>query len=309
MQRFFARALLELRLRQSRGTAFEHLFVAVMQRRFAGFTPIEPFGSIGDRKNDGYVPATGTFYQLYAPKNPDESVGKAAQKAMRDFAELRRFWHARCPIREYRFTFNDHYGGSVVPLEAALLEIARVHGLTARPFLCKDVESEALQLPLYELQDVLGTVFPEPGLLPDANYEAVRSVVEHVLNAAAPSIPPGRLVAPGLDEKIRFNGLSRGIGLLLAAAALQSGVVDDYYSKRSGTYRQDLRDHLAALYAAERDAAAENGSGPDAVFVAVLGAVTPPADRMAAAVQNAALVVMAYYFESCDIGEVPDAPA
>ena len=309
MQRFFAHAVLELRLRQSRGSAFEGLFKAVMQRRFAGFTPMEPYGSIGDRKNDGYVPETGTYYQLYAPKNPGDSVGAAAEKARHDFDGLKEFWHARCPIREYRFAFNDQFGGSVVPVETAMLDIAKAHGIAARPFLCKDVQAEALKLSVYELQDVLGTVFPEPGLLPDASYEAVRSVVEHVLNASAPVVPPGRLVAPELGEKIRFNGLSREIGSLLEAAALQSGVIDDYFSLRSGTYRQDLRDHLAAVYAGEREVAAGNGSGPDAIFVAVLQIITPRAERMAAAVQDAALVVMAYYFESCDIGEVPNAHA
>jgi hypothetical protein len=47
----------------------------------------------------------------------------------------------------------------------------------------------------------------------------------------------------------------------------------------------------------------------DLIFFAVLKAITPNSISMKSAVQNAALVVMAYYFEACDVFEGPDASA
>ena len=306
--RFFARIVLELQLRRAKGYAFESLFKAVMQRRYSDFTPIEPYGSLGDRKNDGYIPTSGTFFQLYAPKDPGGNLGTAAKKASDDFAALKKFWHAKCPIRCYRFVFNDHYGGSVVPIENALLKIANEHKIVARPFLCPELESEALQLGLDQLQDVLGMIIPDAGLRDSADYHAVRDVVDHVLKTAALIVPAGKLIAPEFDDKIKFNGLSDRVGHLLRAAALQTNVIDDFFSNRSGTHRQDLRDHLAVIYMKERDAAAAKSSA-DLIFFAVLAAITPKSSSMKAAVQNAALIVMAYYFEACDVFEGPNAPA
>jgi hypothetical protein len=171
--------------------------------------------------------------------------------------------------------------------------------------LCKDLETEALQLSLDQLQDVLGTIIPEAGLLKDADYYAVRDVVEHVLKIAVPLVPLGKLVAPEFDEKIKFNGLSDRVGRLLGAAALQTDVIDDFFSNRSGTHRQNLRDHLAVIYANERATVADGKSSADLVFFGVLDAITPKSLTLKAAVQNAALVVMAYYFEACDIFEGP----
>lgn len=308
-RRFFARQMLELQVLRAKGYAFEEVFKAVMQRRYPAFTPIQPYGNLGDRKNDGYVPSTGTFYQLYSPKAPDEKLAAAAAKAKTDFDGLKKYWHSKYPIKVYRFVFNDRYGGSVVPIEAALASIAKDHGVDARAFLAKDLEAEALQLDLFQLQDVLGTIIPEPGLLADADYFAVRDVVEHVLNVAAPIVPEGKLVAPEFDAKIKLNGLTDVVGRLLGAAALQTNVVDDYFSKRSGTLRQDLRDHLAAIYMNERKDAVAQGLTADTVFFGLLAATTPKSGGMKAAVQQAALVVMAYYFEACDIFEGPNAAA
>ena len=80
------------------------------------FIPIEPYGNVGDRKNDGYIPARGEFFQVYA-KNPEGKLASAAAKAKADFAGLNKHWQKKCPIKRYRFVFNDGFTGSVAPLE------------------------------------------------------------------------------------------------------------------------------------------------------------------------------------------------
>src|SRR4051794_18939977 len=121
-RRFYARQIFELRIRQAKGESYQDLFNAVMQLRFPTFTPMRPYGNIGDRKNDGYIPETGVFYQVYAPKDPIESLGEAVKKAKEDFAGLYAYWNRTHPVREYRFAFNDEYRGSVVPVEMALAD-------------------------------------------------------------------------------------------------------------------------------------------------------------------------------------------
>jgi hypothetical protein len=310
VRRFYAHRIFELQVRKAKGYAYQDLFNEIMSRTHKDFVPIRPYGNQGDRKNDGYIPATGTFYQVYAPNNPDEKLAEAAKKAADDFAGLKAFWDQTHPIRAYRFVFNDEYGGfrgSIVPLEKSLAKIASENKIDAAAFLAKHLEDEAFSLDLEGLQLVLGTIIPEPGLLEDADYSAVRDVVEYVLNMARPAVDPPRLVAPTFDRKLEFNGLSRNVAALLTPAAFQIEVVDDYFSSRSGAYRQVLRDHLAAIYVKERDSYTDGAVPGDRVFFAVLHAITPPSERMRKSVQDAALVVMAYYFEACDIFEDPNA--
>ena len=306
-RRFFAREMLELRVRRSTGVAFETLFAAIMQRRYKDYRKLEPYGNVGDRKNDGYIPKKGSYFQLFAPKDPATKVSAAAKKAKDDFKGLKQHWHKKCPIREYRFVFNDNYGGTVVPLEDALNAIAKSHKIKAVPFLCKDIEEEALQLPIDEMQAVLGSIIPSPELIDDANYNAMRDVIEHVLAKAEPIAFSGPLVAPDFDQKVEGNGLSKEVGLLLTRAGFQIGAVTDYFSMRSGSHVQDLRDHIADLYAKEKIECKQANLQADHVFFALLDSITPRSDTMKAAVQDAALVVLAYYFEACDVFEEPDA--
>jgi hypothetical protein len=304
-QRLIAQKFFELEVRRNKGSAFQDLFNRVMERRFPDdFVPIRPYGKMGDRKNDGYVRSCGRFYQVYAPLNAERNEGTAATKAEKDFAGL--LAHSTQegrPVREFRFAFNDDYRGLAVPLDAALVRLEQTHGIPCKSFLAKDLEAAFLELPDDKMQDILGMVVPDIDILPTVNYDAVREVVNHVMNSAMPTIPNSRLLAPDFDEKIRFNGLSEGFAHLLRTAAYQADVLTDYFALRAGSHRQDLRDHLAFLYEQQRNAHGETADA-DVVFAGVLTVMIPSAHRVQAVV-NAALVIMAYYFEACDVFEVP----
>lgn len=189
-----------------------------------------------------------------------------------------------------------------------MASIAKDHGVDARPFLAKDLEAEALQLDLFQLQDVLGTVIPEPGLLADANYLAVRDVVEHVLNVAAPIVPEGRLVAP-VRREVELNGLTDVVGRLLSSRGSSNKRHNDYFSKRSGTLRQDLRDHLAAIYMNERKDAVAQGLTADTVpFQGPCGNDTQERQHEGRS-PTGGFGGDGLLFEACDIFEGPNAAA
>lgn len=107
-ERLIARVKLRLRIYESDGSAFETLFTTVMDYAHDDFVQIKPQGTYGDRKNDGYHPETGHYYQVYAPENPadDKARGKAATKAADDFQGLRDFWHDKYPVKGYSFVFK-----------------------------------------------------------------------------------------------------------------------------------------------------------------------------------------------------------
>jgi hypothetical protein len=307
-QQLYASVMFENRVLKATGFGYESLFHQVMVLKYPGqFIPIEPYGNLGDRKNDGYLPARGEFYQVYAPKKPSDKLGSAAAKAKEDFAGLKDFWEKRCPIKHYRFVFKDDFTGSIAPLEAALLDIATTHKIQAGPFLSTELLQLTLSLTDAEIFRVLNSVVPEPGFLPDADYEAVRDVVNHVLASSKKVVDGGSLATPELLDKIQFNKLSGEVGQMLVNGARQINVVNDFFSGRPGFHRQVLRNHLAEIYSEERGLMPKRGKWADRLFFKIIERITPPSREMEKAVQDSAIVVMAFYFEACDVFEAPNA--
>ena len=136
-----------------------------------------------------------------------------------------------------------------------------------------------------------------------------------MLTTKKPISPTSLLGVPDFEGKIQFNGLTQQVATLLRVGSYQNEAIADYFSKNTTFARQQLRDHLAALYLESRnrigDAVAEDEEVGDLVFFDVLASLSPTelprAQRVAA--QEAAMIVMAYYFEACDIFEAPDASA
>ena len=46
------------------GADFQRFFEDIMVRHDPSFTPVKPHGNQGDWKNDGWLPSTGTVFQL-----------------------------------------------------------------------------------------------------------------------------------------------------------------------------------------------------------------------------------------------------
>ena len=57
---------------QKNATEFQGFFEDIMQKAFSDFKKIRPYGNEGDGGNDGYRPSEGIYYQVYAPKIPNE---------------------------------------------------------------------------------------------------------------------------------------------------------------------------------------------------------------------------------------------
>lgn len=316
-QKLIARKMFRLCVHEAKGAEFQDLFEKVMQYRYPDFVPIKPYGNVGDRKNDGYIPNKGRYFQVYAPENPKSrrTIATAAKKAAEDFSGLLEHWNESTTIIDYRFVFNDEFRGSPPPLEDALAKIRKDHSVKAKVFLAKDLENEALLLDPDQLMDVIEAPIPVAGALDSVDFSVLRDVIIHVLDQKLPLTPDIVGNAPDFDEKIQFNGLSRGVAGVLTGASYQIEAVTDYFSKNSTFARQQLRDHLNSMYENSRsrftEPAIEESEASDLVFFDLLQRMMPPlrdaAIQQMSSVQDAALVVMAYYFEACDIFEDPNA--
>lgn len=55
---YFVRTVFKNRILMYKGQIFEDFFVSIMTKANADFQPVKAHGSIGDKKNDGYVSDT-----------------------------------------------------------------------------------------------------------------------------------------------------------------------------------------------------------------------------------------------------------
>ncbi|XOV76559.1 MAG: hypothetical protein ACFHWZ_06680 [Phycisphaerales bacterium] len=225
--------MFRLRIHEAKGVAFQKLFEQLMEYDNAEFTRIKPYGSYGDRKNDGYIRSRGCFYQVYAPENPDasRSVLDAARKADEDFQGMLTAWQALTPVREYWFVFNDEYGGCPAPLEQTLLKIGNDHNIHAGATVAKQLEDIAMSLEEDQLLDVIQMPIPSTGFSDSIDFGILGEVIKHIQTMQVPASRESILTAPDFSEKINFNGLSSQVSALLTVGSYQSDAVVDYFSK------------------------------------------------------------------------------
>lgn len=304
---FFADTLFRLRIYECDGQAYEDLFVSVFEKCRPGFKAIKPHGKAGDRKNDGYVVQTGSYYQVYAPEDASHKVSEAIKKAKVDFAGLKAFWESISPIKEYRFVLNDKFNGPYPDIERTLSEISSEHALSAcECVLAKDLLKEFMLLDERSMMQIVG-LLPNPSNLRNLDFSIFGDVIRHVINNSVSLNVTALLRVPDFDEKIRFNNISPAVGALLTKGGYQTGAVSAFFQKNASVSKTAIRNKLADIYSYHRNHLAEiTMSGiqkGDAIFFAILKDIVPSAQPAA---QDAALALMAHFFESCDIYEDPN---
>lgn len=304
-----ARLMFKTKVLAASGQDYENVLVDVLQRAVPGFRPIKPQGSKGDRSNDGYVRDEGRYWQVYAPEDPTGKGVVAAAKAAKDFTGLLAFWEPIASLREYYFAHNDKYRGAYPEVEQALAEIKSANSLeVCEPFLAKDLEKHFLGLGEDDLIAVVG-IIPDPQKLGDLDYGAVGEVLGHLLADRSGLGQAQGLTVPDWNEKIKFNGLTPTTASILATASYQVGTLETYFRNNSDSLRDEVMKRLQALYtgSVERhEVPSRSNEAGDLIFFEVLDQLVPNSRRV---VQTAAVVIMAYFFEACDIFERPDADA
>ena len=307
-QLFYADLLLELQIHRLDGKAYEDLFVRVMTRKHPEFRPVKPHGKHGDKKNDGYCASNGAYYQVYAPEThlPKDIVA-TVEKIEEDFDGLKAYWDADAPVREYHFVLNDKLKGTYPAVETALLRIKSKHALSyCAPFLAKDLLRVFAEL---SERDIIGIVGHIPAdAISDLDYSVFTDVLNHIIRNSTAITSDAFLRVPDFSEKIRLNGISPTVARLLETGNLQSGAVEAFFNSHGTFSKTAIRDKLARAYADLRDTMGrEIGStlhSGDVIFFGLLDAITPqPAQKQP---QDAAIVLLSYFFETCDIYEDPN---
>lgn len=310
-RKLLARKMFKLLVHEANGYAYESLFARVMQYARPQLLKIKPYGNQGDRGNDAYEKDHGRYFQIFAPEEPTASKQDAITKAETDFEEkLLPYWGGFCTPKEYFFVFNDKYSGTNFPIQQTLSSIKTKHGLNvADVYLAQHLEQEFISLEEDQITSIIGGIL-DPDSAHGLDYGVLGEVISFIAKTAPDHSRSGKLVAPDINEKIKFNNLNL-FGKVLLSKQLETWQIDDYFSRNSEFAKSALRDDLASFYEESilniPDSSYPKDEIGDLRFLSILQRIAPQTDSAAndRLKQDAALVIMAKYFESCDIFEEP----
>lgn len=293
-QKTIVRQLFQNKIFKSDGQLFEDMFIAIMNYAEEHFQAIKPWGNIGDRKNDGYIRDKGIFYQVYAPEEIEKSYVNAVNKLKTDFDGLKSQWE---PINEFYFVINDKYKGVNADCEKTIKDIKIKNDLVEAGFLtAKDMENL-----LFSLEDdqilIISGLIPDPSNIKQIDFSILNEVIGYIMKLPLRKNNEYKVVLPDWDEKILFNNLSIPVSNLLNGGYLQVCSLEEYLDNNSDFLADALRDKVNEVYSEEK----ELFDGDD-LFWSIVERLSPRDEQ---AYQTTVIIIMAKYFETCDIFEDP----
>jgi hypothetical protein len=278
----------------SKGEGFQDLFSTIMEMRYPGeFVRVRPWGSLGDHKNDGYLPSKRKLFQCYAPR--EMNMTKCKAKINEDFSEALFYWKDH--FDEWIFMHNDIEG-----LPADILKLLLELSATNAPVVAvqwgyPELLQEFNRLSETDMARLLG---PAPGRksIVDVRLVDIQTLLDHIALQPEPHNVDVRAVP---TRKLEYNQLSEAAGILLKAGMSRSEVVKKYLR---GLADQTRYDRTAASFRLRYQELRGAGRAPDDIFVELQKFVA--GDSVASpSHQAAALAILAFFFEACEIFERP----
>lgn len=305
IEQYIAKIIFKNRIFQYKGQQFEDFFVSVMTKSNSNFQSVKAHGSIGDRKNDGFDRTTGTYYQVFAPEDltKGKTINEGVTKLEDDFTGLYSNWNDICPIKNFYFVANDKYNGIPAPIIQKSIELDNqpdYEEVSINLFSAKDLENIFDSLAPSAKQDILGFIPDE--IMPIVEYDALNETVSFLLKTEPAETSPDNLVVPDFDEKIEFNGLSSAVNNQLVMGSYQESLLLHYFNENPGI-KEILQKKFHELYEQAKHSVSDiKENFADCRFYFVLESACP---KRTISIQTCVLVLMAYYFSSCDIFEEP----
>jgi len=274
-------------------TKFEDWFAAMASRVFGNdFELIKAGGKHGDKKSDGIRISTKTVYQCYAPESPSTFASKAPAKVKDSFPEVIVYWP---DLKEWIFVHNNSDG--ITATVSDTLEVLRnshpeiIISTGTRSFLKDEFHDK---LTLQQLIDV----YPNASLnFNDVQMVHVRPLLKKIVAERTVNSNPDYFGEIPDEAKLDFNGLCPDSKYVIHQAQPHIGVVKRYIADMSTPQNATIiQAEIRAKYIELKDL----GHDPDEILSKLLifcgGEGT-------AKIVAAAYVIVAYYFDSCDVFE------
>jgi hypothetical protein len=301
-EKFLARLILKNKFYEADKQSFEDLFTKIKQNEDLNFRQVKPQGRLGDGKTDGFNEKTGEYYQVYAPEELTGNEATLLSKMDISISGLFKFWEEKdFKVKRFYYVVKDDYRNVYALIYTNARAIAKKYKIECEIITCRDIEDTFLKLDEDKIINVIG-IIPDPLNVENVEYGVMHEVIAFLLNTSAPKITENIPVLPDFDKKILFNSLSKIVSDFLNAGQRQSFVINEYFELNSKFYKEELRQIFSNIYKQAIKEIPESDIKNDEIFQYIVDKSSP---RDNIAYNSAVYILMAYYFEYCDIFETP----
>lgn len=300
-QRVMSQLMFKTRIYQKNASEFETFFTAVMSKVDKDFTQVKPQGQKGDRKNDGYNPKKGIYYQVYAPERVNTK--EALEKMEGDLEGLFEFWDDICPVKEYNFLINDKYLGVYPDINSKIIELGNRYKIKTNLLLAKDLENMYMKLEYEEMVEIVGII-----CVPEAkgiSFIDLNEIIEYIMNMDYNIEEEGIISPAEMEEKIIFNNLNKEISNIINTYSIYTGQLEEFFSNRGDFEREKIQEKLIQIYKETKVQIKDDIEDCSSLrFLAIVDKILPQPRKFSTL--QALYVLLSYYFETCDILENPN---
>ncbi len=293
ISRAWWRLRFEVRFSSLTGQDFENVVQAILEHRFPDeYKPVKAAGQIGDHKCDGLLSEQRRLIQCYGPEGWDKK--KSTDKIDSDFAGAVEHWDDH--FDTWVFAHNSRTGAPPYVHDSLdKISASEDTNKTAEEWGFAKLREFAFELDDEQLTDLLGPAITLADVL-DVEISDIAPLLKAVEDA--PEAPLAE-IAPVPVDKLERNDFSDWAILLLRSGRRRSPAVGTYFEnlKTRPLFRDDLGTRFSAQYVSLQG----DGLSPDETLGALLARIAGPTPLPK--VQGAALTVIAYFLDQCDIFE------
>ncbi|ENX10885.1 ABC-three component system protein [Acinetobacter variabilis] len=307
--------MFKLKVYESSGESFQKLFSNVMHHSVQGFQAVTPAGRWGDGGNDGWVEAEKCYFQVYGPKpttnsNPVSEV----EKAFTDFDKLEQKWGT---VEKYYFVINDRFEGVSALVQNKLFNFKKEKKLTnCEPFASRHLLDAFLKLNEDIQEEILNTC-PLGDLPEDIDYGMLSELVNNLIERVHTNYldcSSSFFEVPNFEDKLLLNKLSPGIAMRLRQNSYRAYEVDDFIERTGDHLKQDLAIEINSIYKRSLDLIPDTDPQcADLRYIWMIDEILPLSIRSRSmsgqnliAYKLVAEIILAKFFETCDVYEHPD---
>lgn len=283
--------------------AFEDFFCDIMKASDDNFQKIKASGRKGDYSCDGFNNATGVYYLCYSPEDIKKKITQqnAIIKISKDLNGIISKW---TNIKNIKYVINDKFFGVSPEIHKLIFDLKNLLNVNIELFSMETLRNVCLSLNETEKQRILGYCPDLENSKISIDFDTISKIVQYLEKNPLLGEDDDNLVVPDFTKKIEFNNLSDKIATQLNNAKLYISKVDEFFDKTPSYDKERLRNYIRQIYLkAQKEISNAENDYSDRIFIYILKNIAY--DLSSKTVIDNAIVIIATFFESCDVFEEP----